>query len=206
MTNPDLSSLIQNAQSIVEAVGQESVYVYLFLCEEFVKGPVTHNHVFQFVYRSFYRLDNAGLTPEFKSAYFDLLERSRCSPEVDLESLSRKLYDIPNRKGQQSLQFSFVTKLANTISPHYPIYDSEVAKVLGFRAPYNYKAFETRLAEYLTFYESLRELYKRIITDGILREPVRLFNEKYAPVSSRVPEVKVLDFIFWSAGKLLIEV
>jgi hypothetical protein len=33
--------------------------------------------VFQFTFRSFYRLDNAGLTPEFKSKYFALLEESR---------------------------------------------------------------------------------------------------------------------------------
>ena len=75
---------------------------------------------------AFYRLDNAGLTPEFKSKYFMLLEESRNLPEVYLRNLVKELYAIPNLKGQQSLQFSFVTKLANTVNRQYPIYDSEV--------------------------------------------------------------------------------
>lgn len=206
MTPPDLSDLIENAGPIVDAIGRESVDVYLFLSDEFTRGPITQNHVFQFVYRSFYRLDNAGLGPKFKSVYFDLLETSRSSSEVDLGSLAKRLHDIPNRKGQRSLQFSFVTKLANTINSNYPIYDAEVAKVFSFRAPYNYKPFETRLEEYLDFYEGLRKLYREIITGDLLRDPAGLFHKKYAPASSRVPPIKVLDFIFWSAGKLSVKV
>jgi hypothetical protein len=202
MRHPDLSVLSENenARRIVEGVGRESVDVYLFLREEFARGPVIENFLFQFVYRSFYRIDNAGLTPEFKSAYFECLEQSRDALELDLGTVTKMLQRFPNRKGQENLQFSFVTKLANTVNPAYPIYDAEVAKVFGFRPPYAYKPFDERLQQYLAFYQFLRQFYDDIITRGVMNKLVELFEETYSP-RARVPPVKILDFIFWSAGK-----
>ena len=154
------------------------------------------------MYRSFYRLDNAGLTPEFKSAYFECTEDARDGLEVDLAATVKKLHKLPNRKGHARLQFSFVTKLANTINPNYPIYDAEVAKCFGFRAPYNSKPFDARLQEYLAFYDSLRKFYEEVTIQGSMKELAALFDRTYSPAARRVPAVKVLDFIFWSAGKV----
>ncbi len=202
MLLPDLSDIEGNADSIVRAIGREAIDVYVFLADEFARGSVVGNSVFQFIYRCFYRLDNAGLTPKFKSKYFALLEESRNLPEIDLRRLVEELHAIPNRKGQQSLQFSFVTKLANTANRLYPIYDREVAKVFGFRAPDNYRMFDVRLERYLIFYAELRDIYAEILNENLLEEPRRIFRQIYAAPPERIPDIKVLDFIFWSAGKL----
>ena len=202
MPLPDLSDIETNSEEIVGAIGRESVEVYRFLSDEFARGPVLENCVFQFAYRSFYRLDNAGLTPDFKREYFVLLEEARGLREVDLPGLTRKLFAIPNRKGHASLQFSFVSKLANTVNSQYPIYDAEVASVFSFRAPYNYKTFDVRLTEYMAFYNKLRGIYAEIIGRDILQKPRQMFRDIYAAPPERIPEIKVLDFIFWSAGKL----
>ena len=63
MSLPDLSDIEGNGDSIVEAIGREAVDVYGFLADEFGRRSAVGNYVFQFTYRSFYRLDNAGLTP-----------------------------------------------------------------------------------------------------------------------------------------------
>jgi hypothetical protein len=202
MRNPDLAALINNAPDIVEGIGREAVDVYLFLSDQFIKGPVTQNHLFQFVYRSFYRLDNAGLTPEFRTAYFECLEDARGKAMVDIAAIVMKLHKLPTRKGHKSLQFSFVTKLANTIDPNSPIYDTEVAKCFSFRVPYNYKPADARLQEYMAFYLRLKTFYRESILQGSLKELTALFEKTYAHAASRIPPVKVLDFIFWSAGKL----
>ncbi len=206
MPLPDLSDIEKNSEEIVRAIGHESVEVYRFLSDEFSRGSILENFVFQFTYRSFYRLDSAGLTPEFKQKYFVLLEKARNQPDVDLTGIIRQLFEFPNHRGHQSLQFSFSSKLANTVNPHYPIYDAEVAKVFGFRAPYNYKTFDVRLSEYLTFYTWLRDIYLEIINLGALQRPRELFRNIYAAPPDWMPEIKVLDFIFWSAGKLSYEV
>jgi hypothetical protein len=72
----DLSQIEANAERVVRAIGHEAVDVYGFLSEQFACGPEAGNYAFQFVYRSFYRLDSAGLTSEFKSKYFVMLEET----------------------------------------------------------------------------------------------------------------------------------
>lgn len=201
-----LPNIESHAKQIVDAIGREAVDVYGFLCDEFARQPVERNCVFQFVYRSFYRLDNAGLTDDFKKRYFELMEmeRSRNSPEVDLNNLKKLVEDlrrIPNRKEQESLQFSFVTKLANTVNTEYPIYDAQVANAFNFHPPYN-KDFEIRLDRYMSFYKSLCDTYDTILRQLLLRESRRIFRETYLGPTERIPETKVLDFVFWSYGKL----
>lgn len=200
---PNIENLCANAHSIIRGIGKESFDVYLFLKEEFDKGPILENHLFQFVYRSFYRLDNAGLTSEFKSEYFRLMDECRSSGCIDLRSLTKNLYEIPNRKGQNSLQFSFVTKLANTIDNDCPIYDSEVARMFSFRPPYTNKTMEERLTIYSDFYDKLKNYYHHLLNGNTCKIIFDCFHEKYPNNNySRVPRLKLLDFFFWSAGKI----
>lgn len=196
------SDIETNANKIVQNIGQESVDVYRFLSNRFCKNDPREDKVFQFVFRSFYRLDNAGLTDEFKMKFFELLSIAKTEQKVDIPTIVRSLFDIPNRKGQASLQFSFATKLAATVESTSPIYDAEVATIFGFRAPYNYKPFDRRLSEYDSFYTKLKTLYQTIIDENRLREAREKFRSQYQCTESEVSETKVLDFIFWSAGKL----
>jgi hypothetical protein len=203
MTSPDFAELKAKAHEVIDKVEKESVAAYLFLSREFAKGPINDNWLFQFVYRSFYRLDNAGLTPEFKSAYFQCMEDARRS-RVEIAAIVKKLHTLPNRKKQQTLQFSFATKLANTIDCcKYPIYDGEVARYFGFRAPYptKTKPFEARLGEFLAFYEWLGKLYEHVVAQESLNEMLDRFYIAYGPESRQIPPPRVLDFIFWAAGK-----
>jgi len=96
----------KHAAQIVENIALESIDVYLFLSEEFQKGDVCKNYLFQFVFRSFYRIDNAGLTYEFKERYFELIEEARASGKLDFRYLSEALFQLPNRKGNNTLLLS----------------------------------------------------------------------------------------------------
>jgi len=199
---PDFADIERNADYIVKEIGRESVDVYTFISGEYEKAQISGNSVFQFIYRSFYRLDNAGLTREFKDHYFQLMDSCRDQESVDIEALTRALHPYLTRKGHKSLQFSFVTKLANTVNRSYPIYDAEVARVFGFRRPYSYLGFDFRLQRYIEFYRQLREIYVAILADNELADARLLFREHYQAPADRVPDMKVLDFIFWSLGKL----
>lgn len=191
----------ENASQIIAALDPESIDVYQFLSERYLASDLATDTVYQFVFRSFYRLDNAGLTPEFKRRFFELMRDAKVAGVADIASLVEELRRFPNRKGQSSLQFSFATKLAATVNSHAPIYDAEVASLFGFRAPYTYKSFEKRLAEYLAFYEDLKQLYEKIIIDNQLRSARDLFRSRFGCDEMQVSEYKALDFIFWAAGK-----
>jgi hypothetical protein len=197
----DSSFIDQNADSIVHAIGCESIDVYRFLSDRFRRSNVSSDTVFQFVFRSFYRLDNAGLTGTFKIRYFELLEANRGKESIDLTSIVAQLYELPNRKSHNTLQFSFATKLANTVNCSYPIYDSKVGLMFDFQVPANYKAFEVRLSEYMDLYADIQATYARIISNSDLLGARRTFRQVYAVDESQVPETKVIDFIVWQAGK-----
>jgi hypothetical protein len=116
-----IGNIYDQKSAIINNLKEESVAVYAYLAEEFNKGIITENPVFQFMYRSYYRLEHAGLTPEFKQAYFAIMEELSGSVDIDLIQIVDRLYEYPRRIGDNSVQFSFATKLANTINPSYPI-------------------------------------------------------------------------------------
>lgn len=189
------------ATAVLGELSTESVTVYRFLSERFKTYDPAQDELFQFVFRSFYRLDSAGLTAAFKKRFFELMSSARLEGRADVGAITTELRDYPNLKGQQSLQFSFATKLAATISPHLPIYDSEVASIFGFRAPHHNKMFEARLDANLSFYSKLQTIYGRIIEDDSLRLVRTQFRSKFGCAESEVSEHKALDFIIWAAGK-----
>lgn len=103
---------------------EESIRVYEWL--EAHKGK-PENPVFQFVFRSYYRIDNAGLTSDWKVRYFEFLSQR----ERSLRTILEGLYHIQTKKKVKSLQVSFATKLLHTLDTSQPIYDSKVTELLG---------------------------------------------------------------------------
>ena len=188
-----------NSTEIIENIDFESVEVYNFLKSQFEISNVTENYLFQFVFRSFYRLDNAGLTPKFKIEFFRILEEIRNQKTFNFEEILKQLYNFPNRKGQNTLQFSFVTKMLNTIENKMPIYDSEVAKMFNVSRPY-YNEFDKKLEVYLNQLNLVQESYEKIIKENLLPIVNEKFNQKFK--NHNLEEMKKLDFIFWSSGKI----
>jgi hypothetical protein len=99
--NKIIDSVLEEKSEILANLNQESIEVFKFLQSEFHKGDVTKNHLFQFVFRSFYRLDNAGLTPEFKTGYFELMESSRGKQLFEIEIILCELEKFPRIKEQK---------------------------------------------------------------------------------------------------------
>lgn len=199
-----IDEILEHIQSkqidIIENLEYESIAVYLFLQEEFKKGSVTDNYLFQFVYRSFYRLDNAGLSKGFKSEYFRVMEEYRKQTSIDPIDIVKRLYPFKRLKGDNSIQYSFATKLINTINPEYPIYDSEIALV--FRFPVHYiKDINKRLERYQQQQACIIDTYKNIIESKCLKTTLKLFDERFKGNDLSVN--KKLDFIVWSTGKLI---
>lgn len=197
----EISNYIQaNESRIVERLEPESIHVYKFLHSEFLKGDVRSNLVFQFVFRSFYRLDNAGLGSEFKREYFHIMEAKRNFQQFNIQEIVQKLYNFKRLKGDNSIQFSFSTKLINMINVNYPIYDSEVARVFGF-STYYIKDNEEKLKRYIEQHDHIQKTYSTILNEKVLDTIIKLFDTKF-PENS-LSDIKKIDFIFWSTGKLL---
>ena len=101
-----LDTLLKFRDDAVSAHDRESVPVYLFITERFISSSdISSDYVFQFLFRSYYKLDNAGLGDDFKVTYFQLLQSHRAGPRPDIRQLCEALKPLETKKRKQSLQF-----------------------------------------------------------------------------------------------------
>jgi hypothetical protein len=169
---------------------EESIRVY-----EWLEAHKTQlgNPVFQFVFRSFYRIDNAGLTTDWKVRYFEFLRQR----ERNLKTILEVLYHIPTRKKVKSLQFSFATKLLHTLDTSQPIYDSKVAELLSLPMKKR-QDFDDNISTCIALYKNLQEAQQELLADEGIRNQIAALKERY---NTQISDEKALDFLLWIAGK-----
>lgn len=194
------SEINLNKKEIIENLKEESVAVYAFLTKQFEETNVEENKLFQFLFRSFYRLDNAGLSEDFKTHYFKLLEDNRGNLSIKPEKIAQLLSHHLRLKGDKSYQYSFATKLVNMLNPSSPIYDSEVARVFQF-STYHLSDKDKKIDRFNIYQNQINEAYKFILQENLLEPTFEQFRSKFKKYS--ITDTKKIDFIFWSYGKLL---
>jgi hypothetical protein len=199
-----LNSISKYRKVIYDRISEEDIDVYVFLMERFQssKRHISNDHLFQFIYRSYYRLDNAGLTNEFKTEYFKIMEGLSDCIEIDLRAICNRLKQFKNIRKQVSLQFSFCTKLIATINPEYPIYDSFVAEVFNFSLPSKTRLYEEKLDEYMKFYIYLSEVTRFLLRNESIIELCKLLTKKLSKWEE-ISDNKKIDFIIWTVGKII---
>jgi hypothetical protein len=145
------------------------------------------------------------LSDEFKDEYFRLLQSHRPPGSCpDLAELCQTLKRYLTKKEKESLQFSFATKLLATLDQELPIYDSLVASVFDFRAPYYEKVFEKRLDKFLKFYDVLSQTSRWLAQQKQLNAVNAAFAKRHQGWE-KVPLPKRVDLILWATGKAIKE-
>lgn len=205
LTQQILTTILKKKEEAFRKLDVESFHVYNFLKEEFKKtNDIRENFLFQFTYRSFYGLDNAELTKEFKNRYFELMQEYRTT-SIDLKEICIDLYNYRTQDGLNSVQFSFATKLANTIDDSYPIYDSEVAKIFNFNQPYYLKDIDEKIDKYLEQYSYIKYTSHELCSNEKISEVFLEMDSIYGEVCKSLDNIKKLDFLMWSVGRLFIK-
>ncbi len=191
-----IDNIINNQNEILSKIDKESISVYLYLKKEYEKGSIKDNKVFQFVFRSFYRLDNAGLSDELKTHYFKLLSNKN----IKLEKILLELYDFKTLRGYNAVQFSFATKLLHTIDNRLPIFDAEASRVLKIRVSGSGKE---KIKSCLTAYKKMKQTYLVLLEDKKILILINKFRNKFKLKDKDITNEKILDFIIWSLGKVI---
>ncbi|MCX6720336.1 MAG: hypothetical protein NTW11_00835 [Candidatus Staskawiczbacteria bacterium] len=197
MRDQIIQEIIKKQDEILLKITQESVDVYLFLKNEYKKGNIKNNTLFQFVFRSFYRLDNAGLSDEIKNHYFELMAEGK----NNLEDILLELYEFKNSKNQKTIQFSFATKLLHTLDNSKPIFDAEVSRV--FHKSRQGKTKDEKIKSCVSIYEFLKSAYSDLLQDEKIKKIILKFRSDFnVEDKNEMSDTKVLDFIIWSLGKI----
>jgi hypothetical protein len=191
----NLEDIMRRSQAILELLGAGALVTCVYLTERLRACDVTKNEVYKLIYSRYYGLKGAGLTEPFFHRYFELLENTK-DAGFDPLAIAQSLKQYPNRKGQLSLQFSFITKIGTTFDPNLPIYDSRIVELFGVRNSKIIRNYEERLFAHLEDYEGIK---KRI--DVCLNEPqfLELVNKCHEINTAGIlPDRRLADLILWA--------
>ena len=194
-----VQSIYLKATEIIEKITYENIEVYQFLQHTFSSCDVTKNFFFQFVFKKFYKMSEAFLPEKLVVEYFKIMESQKVTP-LPFAEIILQLSKIKNGKDQESIQFSFVSKMIHTVDPSNVIYDKYVGKAFGY-GKIDGKDIVLKIKEMEARIRTISLCYNVILANETLNEILEEFDKKFS--SYQLSKMKKLDFIFWVAGRLI---
>jgi hypothetical protein len=150
---------------------------------------------FRSLFASYYRLNGARLSAEFKRTYFDILFNWR--PEKQTHSYRSVLLALHKASGR--LHASFASKLVAVRDESSPLFDSHVSKFFGLSAP-SVGPIQFRITRFIINLETIRREY-----DGWAKD------DRFTRITDilflRIPDLaechssRVCDYLVWQAVK-----
>ena len=189
------------AEEFFEANYSELRYTvvgYGFLKETYDRPDhsLATDRYFQYVFGAFYAMSRVFVTARFIRRFYkkmDEIKSRKQTGNLDAVKIALEL-----GRGENSLQFSFVTKMLNLENDSlYPIYDSKVALMFGYKIPSG--DHDKKAEQYRERYQLILETYRSLLNDNRTAALLNKFRQTF-----RCPELsdmRILDLIFWEMGK-----
>lgn len=176
----------EDARAALESVARR-VEQYGWLLKALPERDVSEDRHFRRAYLSYYKLRQKDR--EFLRFYFDYLETHK-SRHITFEQAFLAIY---RRFG--IFDPASASKLAATVDPNLPVWDSQILGSLGIR-PLSLERDRCRAEKTLDAYDRLCAFYGRYLSSRSGRMAVALFEEVY-PGTGFTP-IKKADFVLWS--------
>ena len=190
-------NLLRDAASDIAYTAKEYVTLREMLADI---SPPTEKE-FRKKFSRYYKLNAAGLTDEWKDAYFALLLSFReRMPDKPHRVALQKLFQIKRPKGDTALQFSFVSKLVSMLDERQPIFDENVRRYFGLGPPSLVALTEFRI---LGFDQNLAEIRRRYDAWSDDNRFVALLRDLQAKNSdlAKCDPVRICDFLVWKVAE-----
>ena len=187
---------------IDELVRISDVPRYLELRRKLREVDASTDMEFQQMYRDYWRMSLSRLGNLFYKRYFAHMEALKSSDAGRNEAAIREIAMLSDTPERSSLQFSFATKLLNTIDSREPVYDTHVTSFYFYVPPASDRPFEARLNALLEFYDFLRGEYARVLGGGLLRPAIEQFRERVSADPDLCDE-RIVDLLIWGFASLM---
>ena len=175
------------SQILDKPVLTQGLEKYKYIMNAVHTTNVSADMEFQNCYRDFYQL-RRFYSDEFAKKYFNLMEKLKEMPEVSFQMAFEQVKNI-----QGTDEISFSSKLAHTLSPDIPVWDSVVTnKHFGIKAPTGTKEREQKIFERYRLY---CEKYFEYLKSEEGQMLVAMFDETFPDAG--ISDVKKIDFILW---------
>lgn len=127
------------AEEFFEANYSELRYTVVGYCflKEIYNSPehsLATDRYFQYAFGTFYAMSRVFVTARFTRRFYEKMDEIKSRKRTG--NLDAVKIALELSRGENSLQFSFVTKMLNLENDSlYPIYDSKVALMFGYKIP-----------------------------------------------------------------------
>jgi hypothetical protein len=187
-------SLEKNKATILQSLKNSNHFKdYLFIKDRFGSGQISGE--FKGRFDTFYVLNGArGMNDAQKERFFNLL----VSRESNIENVLLSLYKIPGYGNRNRLFLSFATKLLHTLNDSLPIYDRNVAYVLGLHNPQYPPTLEDRIKNRISIYEELKTNLSLLLQDAWIQNYLKSMRDELDINSNTVSDEKLLDSLLWT--------
>jgi len=199
MIDKIIKEIDEKQEDILSNLNSKSIKDYIFIKNEFDNDNILNNSKFQSRFKSFYRMNSAGLSDSQKKRFFELLS-DKSDKQENLTYILSELYEIPRLNRTHSIQFSFATKLLHTINNNKPIYDKKIAEIINICVQGANK--NKKILSCIEIYNFLEKLYLNMLQDKTIINIISEFRLKFKVNEKNISNIKVLDFIMWSLGDL----
>ena len=189
-------------QVLAELARISDVPRYLELRRRLCTTNVATDLDFQNSYRDYWRMGFSRLGRHFYRDYFDHMQALKIAGTPPSDILIREIALLSDTPERPSLQFSFATKLLNTLDAREPVYDTHVTSFYFFVPPASDRRLETRLDALLEFYDFLRGEYARVIRQGLLADPICRFRERFT-AGGELQDERIVDMLIWGFVTLM---
>ncbi|HXC52187.1 MAG TPA: hypothetical protein VN634_14975 [Candidatus Limnocylindrales bacterium] len=203
--------MMQLSTSQIEALDEaETLMVCCDFCPYLDLKALLHDRSekacrkFKQLFTGYYGLNVGGLTSDFKDRYFQILfDPPLVEPTAtpDVASILEELSELPRRKGDKALPFSFVSKLANIHSDTSPIFDKHVLAFRSGKRPSRDLSKAERIGVFLDLLKTMATDYTAWAALPEVAGILRRLKERDRRLTD-CSEIRLLDFLVWKAGKV----
>lgn len=203
-TNSEICNEIKKYEEcIYDKLDKDHFEKYFTIARKYKAGAIDNE--FKQVFASFYVLNGAGgFSSEQREFYFDLLKNDSMA---DFSLIMQKLYEIPRRisngMNQHRFFLSFTTKLLHTKNNSLPIYDKNIACILGLQ-PQAYGPIEDRMQNRKNIYQELQDRISGLLKENYIKDITASFRKNFKENKNDfwddilISDTKILDSILWA--------
>ena len=148
---------------------------------------VQTNKKFQKIFNGFYKIRQRS--KEFYVALYDYLEYNK-NKKISFKQTLKFFLKKFNR-----FEPSFSSKIVATISPNFPVWDSEVLAKLQLTAPASNLNGEIRFKQMIKVYNDIINWYSEFLNTEQAKNMIKIFDEKIGTLN--IANIKKIDLIFW---------
>lgn len=193
--------LVKNWNNIIQELSKNNWEHFLKYSSVKEKFSVNEfGEQFESAFCDFYRLNGPrGLNTEQKTKFFEMITKKK---KWALTEVLMELYKIP----QEKLHLSFSSKFLHTHDNKLPIYDNNVAWVLGI-SRFSYPLeLEDRIQNRNSIYKELQSKISNLLQDEEVLNRAKILRTKIEGekgISQNITDEKLLDSILWALYSVL---